>query len=153
MLFVLSLNQLGLSFTLERINSVLNPQKMQHPRYFENHLSDKEEGEEVSAAQKDYVPELLQIIHKNCPPIPDNCEGAMYVGAAGIGYAFYHVAECPTFADRRDSFLNTAEQYIKVSLDHCSYAIGVIREDSQIDFSTHNIKWTLSPDPHPPPLA
>ena len=25
-----------------------------------------------------------------------------------------------------------------------------IREDSQIDFSMHNVNWTLSPDPHPP---
>ena len=27
-----------------------------------------------------------------------------------------------------------------------------LREDSQIDFSTHNVKWTLSPDP-PAPLC
>ena len=28
-----------------------------------------------------------------------------------------------------------------------------LREDPQIDFSTHNVKWTLSPDPPPPLLS
>ena len=88
---------------------------MQHPRYFENNLDDTTTAEEVSTAQKEYVPELLQIIHKNCPPVVENCEGAMYVGAAGIGYAFYHVAECPVFADKRNHFLEIAESYVKVS--------------------------------------
>ena len=87
---------------------------MQHPRYFENNLDDSQAAQEVSDAQKDYVPELLQIIHKNCPPLPENCDGGMYVGAAGIGYAFYHVAECPVFADKRNGFLEIAESYIQV---------------------------------------
>ena len=27
--------------------------------------------------------------------------------------------------------------------------LSMLREDSQIDFSTYIVKWTLSPDPHP----
>ena len=91
---------------------------MQHPRHFENNLDDTQAAEEVSTAQKDYVPELLQIIHKNCPALAENCEGAMYVGAAGIGYAFFHVAECPVFAEKRNQFLEIAESYIKVKFMH-----------------------------------
>ena len=89
---------------------------MQHPRYFENSLEDTTPAEEVSAAQKDYVPELLQIINKNCPPLAENCEGAMYVGAAGIGYAFYHVAESTVFAEKRNNLLEIAESYTKVGI-------------------------------------
>eukprot|EP00794_Sanderia_malayensis_P000276 gene276-900_t len=89
---------------------------MQHPRYFKNSRDENQALSEVSDAQKDYVPELLQIIHKNCPPLPENCEGALYVGAAGIGYAFYHVAQCPVFAEKKKYLLEIAETYIKVSL-------------------------------------
>ena len=88
---------------------------MQHPRYFKNTRDDQQAAKEVVGAQKEYVPELLQIIHKNCPPSPENCDGAMYVGAAGIGYAFYHVALSPIFADKKNALLEIAEAYIKVS--------------------------------------
>ncbi len=87
---------------------------MTHPRYFKNNRDEQQAIVEVSDAQKDYVPELLQIIHKNCPPLPENCDGALYVGAAGIGYAFYHVAKCLVFAEKRSSLLDIAEAYIKV---------------------------------------
>ncbi|XP_065057896.1 lanC-like protein 3 [Rhopilema esculentum] len=90
--------------------------EMQHPRYFENTLDDSKPSQDISDAQKDYVPELLQIIHKNCPPLPENCDGGMYVGAAGIAYAFYHVAESPTFSEKRSNFLDIAEAYIKVAI-------------------------------------
>lgn len=89
---------------------------MQHPRYFKNTRDDQQAAKEVVGAQKEYVPELLQIIHKNCPPSPENCDGAMYVGAAGIGYAFYHVALSPIFADKKNALLEIAEAYIKVAL-------------------------------------
>ena len=87
---------------------------MQHPRYFENCLDDTTAAEEVSTAQKENVPELLQRIRKNCPPVVENCRGAMYLGAAGIGYAFYHVANCPVFAKKRNEYLEIAESYVKV---------------------------------------
>jgi len=89
---------------------------MQHPRYFENCLDDTTTAVEVSTAQKECVSELLERIHKNCPAVVENCRGAMYLGAAGIGYAFYHVAKCPKFADKRNLFLEIAESYVKVAV-------------------------------------
>jgi len=89
---------------------------MQHPRYFENAMSDNESTDEIASGQKEYVPVLLQIIDKNCPPSPENCEGALYVGSAGIAYAFYHVAQSGLFEDKKDHFLGVAEKYIKSSL-------------------------------------
>ena len=68
-------------------------------------------------SQKEYVPILLQIIHKNCPPTPENCEGGVYVGTAGIAYSFYHVAMSGAFEENREQFLNTAEKYIKVCVN------------------------------------
>jgi len=89
---------------------------MQHPRYFENTMSDQENTDEIASGQKEYVPVLLQIINKNCPSSPENCEGALYVGAAGIAYAFYHVAQSGLFDDKKEHFLSVAEKYIKASL-------------------------------------
>ena len=89
---------------------------MQHPRYFENTMSDNENTDEIASGQKEYVPVLLQIINKNCPPSPENCEGALYVGSAGIAYAFYHVAQSGLFEEKKEHFLGVAEKYIKSSL-------------------------------------
>lgn len=89
---------------------------MQHPRYFENIMSDQENTEDIALSQQEYVPVLLQIIHKNCPPLPEHTNGALYVGAAGIAYAFYHVAQSGLFEDKKEQFLTTAEKYIKISL-------------------------------------
>jgi len=89
---------------------------MQHPRYFENTLSDQENTEDIADSQREYVPVLLQIIHKNCPATPENFEGGVYVGSAGIAYAFYHVAQSGLFDDKKDHFLGIAEKYIKSSL-------------------------------------
>lgn len=89
---------------------------MQHPRYFENQRSDQEETSAVAKSQCEYVPVLLQIIHKNSPPAPENCEGGLYVGSAGIAYAFYHVSESGLFPDKKEHFLSVAEKYVKMSL-------------------------------------
>lgn len=93
---------------------------MQHPRYFENTMSEQENTQEIAEGQREYVPVLLQIINKNCPPLAENCEGAVYVGGAGIAYAFYHVAQSGLFEDKREHFLNIAEKYIKTSLREIS---------------------------------
>lgn len=76
----------------------------------------QENTDEIANSQREYVPVLLQIIHKNCPATPENFEGGVYVGSAGIAYAFYHVAQSGIFDDKRDYFLNIAEKYIKVGM-------------------------------------
>ena len=40
----------------------------------------------------------------------------------------------------------------RFSRNNMMLSVWQLREDSQIDFSTHNVKWTLSPDP-PAPFA
>nr|XP_012559466.2 lanC-like protein 3 isoform X1 [Hydra vulgaris] len=89
--------------------------KMQHPRYFDNTLSDQEDSDVLVSSQRNYVSTLLQIISKNSPATPENCEGGLYVGAAGIAYAFYHVAQ--TGDDKKSEYLLAAEKYAKVSLN------------------------------------
>jgi len=105
----------------------------QHPRYFDNILSDQENTDDIALGQREYVPVLLQIINKNCPPAPEHTDGALYVGAAGVAYAFYHVAQSGVFEEKRDQFLATAEKYIKVSL----------REIKKIDPSADGIGASL----------
>lgn len=36
------------------------------------------------------------------------------MGAAGIAYAFYHVAQSGLFDEKKEHFLSVAEKYIKV---------------------------------------
>lgn len=73
-------------------------------------------SEDIALSQREYVPVLLQIINKNCPPAPEHTNGALYVGAAGVAYAFYHVAQSGVFDNKREQFLSTAEKYIKVRI-------------------------------------
>ncbi|XP_057307917.1 lanC-like protein 3 homolog [Hydractinia symbiolongicarpus] len=89
-------------------------------RYFKNDMSDEENKNNDPGSslgyQKDYISDLLKTVHCNCPPLAENCEGAVYVGWAGIAYAFYYVAQSGLFEDKKDHFLKIAEKYIKVSL-------------------------------------
>ena len=87
----------------------------------------QENTDDIAIAQREYVPVLLQIIHKNCAPSPENCEGGVYVGATGVAYAFYHVAESGLFDEKKDHFLNIAEKYIKVNLLSLTFHVVLYR--------------------------
>ncbi|XP_044297830.1 lanC-like protein 3 [Varanus komodoensis] len=40
------------------------------------------------------------------------CQGGLYGGVAGVAYMLYHVAQCPHFAQARDSYLRAAKQLV-----------------------------------------
>ena len=63
---------------------------------------------------KDLVRRVLQLIEENSPPERCTRDGGLYVGAAGVGYAFYSVAESPEFSNIREQCLGKALQYMQV---------------------------------------
>lgn len=72
---------------------------------------------------KNLIPNVLQLIEKQSPPERSSCDGGLYVGGAGIGYAFYAVAESSArfpVANTRDDCLRKALEYMKVSLQEVS---------------------------------
>lgn len=73
---------------------------------------------------KDLIPNVLQLIEKRSPPERSSCDGGLYVGGAGIGYAFYAVAESSaqlSVANKRQDCLRKALDYMKVRLIKTSF--------------------------------
>ena len=83
-------------------------------RYFPNPYKDFNGDVGKSDYVKDLIPQVLQVIGQNCQPLRRNADGGLYVGVAGIAYAFYYIAEHKDFADRRQEYLEKAAQYIQV---------------------------------------
>ena len=63
---------------------------------------------------RDLVRRVLQLIKENSPPEVASRDGGLYVGCAGIGYAFYAVAESSAFANTREQCLKKALEYMQV---------------------------------------
>ena len=73
---------------------------------------------------KNLIPNVLQLIEKQSPPERSSCDGGLYVGGAGIGYAFYAVAESSAqfpVANTREDCLRKALEYMKVRLIKTSF--------------------------------
>lgn len=83
-------------------------------RYFVNKYKDFS----GSLGNVEYVRELVQrvlkLIYERSPPQRASCDGGLYVGGAGIGYAFYAVAQSSEFADVREQCLLKALEYMQV---------------------------------------
>lgn len=65
---------------------------------------------------RDLVGRVLQLIEEKSPPERSSHDGGLYVGGAGIGYAFYAVAESSAFANIREQCLKKALEYMQVIL-------------------------------------
>lgn len=89
-------------------------------RYFVNKYKDFS----GSLVNVEYVRELVQrvlkLIDERSPPQRASCDGGLYVGGAGIGYAFYAVAQSSEFANVREQCLMKALEYMQVSLNEVS---------------------------------
>ncbi|XP_074627320.1 lanC-like protein 3 isoform X2 [Acropora palmata] len=89
-------------------------------RYFVNKYKDFS----GSLGNVEYVRELVQrvlkLIDERSPPQRASCDGGLYVGGAGIGYAFYAVAQSSEFANVREQCLMKALEYMQVSLSEVS---------------------------------
>ena len=69
---------------------------------------------------RDLVHRVLQLIEEKSPPNRSSCDGGLYVGAAGIGYAFYSVAESSDFSNIREQCLGKALEYMQVNYENIS---------------------------------
>lgn len=83
-------------------------------RYFVNKYKDFS----GSLGNVEYLRELaqrvLKLIDERSPPQRASCDGRLYVGGAGIGYAFYAVAQSSEFANIREQCLMKALEYMQV---------------------------------------
>lgn len=84
-----------------------------HARYFPNRYKDYEGALGSCEYARELVPNLLKIIEDRSPP-GQGGESGLYVGSAGIGYAFYAVATNAAFKERREEYLKKSLQYVQV---------------------------------------
>lgn len=93
-------------------------------RYFANNYKDFSGTLGNVEYLKNLIPNVLQLIEKQSPPERSSCDGGLYVGGAGIGYAFYAVAESSAqfpVANTREDCLRKALEYMKVRLIKTSF--------------------------------
>ena len=90
-------------------------------RYFPNTMPDYSPGSQVEINKqfwKGQVASLTQAITSGMPATPNNCDGGLYLGNAGVAYMFYYLASIEELADMRHSFLEQSMMYLKVSQEY-----------------------------------
>ncbi|KAK3741810.1 hypothetical protein QZH41_010444 [Actinostola sp. cb2023] len=94
---------------------------MQSSRYFPNRFADFSGTVGDISYVRGLIPQLLAHIEKQCPPQSrQNKDGGLYVGPAGVGYAFYYVAESGVFPEQRQQLLMKALEYLKIAQEHAA---------------------------------
>ncbi|XP_045196539.2 lanC-like protein 3 [Mercenaria mercenaria] len=94
-------------------------------RYFENKAQDYTPGSSVEINKSNWMLQVSQIaesIVEGMPATPDNCDGGLYVGNAGIAYMFYYLAQNEAFKDMRSTYLEKAVMYANVSQEHVKHS-------------------------------
>ncbi|XP_029180471.2 lanC-like protein 3 [Acropora millepora] len=89
-------------------------------RYFVNKYKDFSGSLGNVEYLRELVQRVLKLIDERSPPQRASCDGGLYVGGAGIGYAFYAVAQSSEFANVREQCLMKALEYMQVSLNEVS---------------------------------
>ncbi|XP_068696330.1 lanC-like protein 3 [Montipora foliosa] len=89
-------------------------------RYFVNKYKDYSGSLGNVEYLRDLVQRVLRLIEERSPPERASCDGGLYVGGAGIGYAFYAVAQSPEFTNIREQCLRKSLEYMEVSLNEVS---------------------------------
>lgn len=92
-------------------------------RYFVNRYQEASSGTKVEI-DRDRVAEQVMLLtndikHK-MPPTVDNCDGGIYVGCAGVAYAFYSLTTIPSFSQMRARLLAKAKEYADIAVQHAS---------------------------------
>jgi len=89
-------------------------------RFFANNMPDFVPGMSVQIDKsrwKGIILKILDSILRHMPPTPEHCDGGLYVGAAGLAYAYYYLARSDPFNSHRDDLLQTAKKYMDASLE------------------------------------
>ncbi len=95
---------------------------MSRSRFFANNLPDYAQGSKVSIDPHYWVPKVKSVIDsvvKGMPPKPQNCDGSLYVGCAGVGYMLHYVSGISLFEDMKSQYTKIASEYAEVSLGYC----------------------------------
>jgi len=89
-------------------------------RYFVNKFADYAGGGEQVPLDTSrwirYISDTVDQIRSGLPPSPHNCDGGLYVGAAGVSYAFFHIGRCEPLSGLRDRVLASAVEYIDAAV-------------------------------------
>ena len=96
-------------------------------RYFVNRLADYVSGQpvQVDAARfTQYVVRAVEAIRTRMPPTAENCDGGLYVGCAGVGYALYRLALTDQLSASRDRLLAAAVEYVDAALQYAANRRG-----------------------------
>ena len=88
-------------------------------RHFVNRLADYVSGSQVTL-NKDHIKQTIlntaQVIYRSMSPTPENCDGGLYVGNAGVAYAMFYLAQAEPLGDRKSELMDLAGRYIEVAL-------------------------------------
>jgi len=95
-------------------------------RYFVNDMQDWTDGlgMEMEVNSQRWAQEALGHVHKiiqNMPPTLKHCDGGLYVGAAGVGYALWYLSTKPAFAKDKEALLGLAKKYVDVSFQYIQH--------------------------------
>lgn len=95
-------------------------------RYFVNEMDDWVEGfgREVEVDTQRWVKEAFDYVQKiiqNFSPTLQNCDGGLYVGAAGVGYTLWYLSTKPAFASQKAALLGLAKKYVDVSFQYIQH--------------------------------
>jgi len=96
-------------------------------RYFANRLADYASGQPVqvdAARWAQYITRTVEAIRSRMPPTTGNCDGGLYVGCAGVGYALYRLASVAQLTASRDRLLAAATEYVDVALQYATNRRG-----------------------------
>lgn len=104
---------------------------MHSSRYFVNKFADFPGTVGDISYVRGLIPEVLKHIEKRCPPQSrQNKDGGLYVGPAGVAYAFYYVADSGLFPEQRQYLLAKALEYLKVVFLLCFWYLGLVIDDA-----------------------
>ena len=96
-------------------------------RFFVNRMDDYVPGSRIQINHdfyKSLIRRNVETILQHMPPKPENCDGGLYVGCAGVAYAFYYLASSDAMADSKQNLLKMAKDYIDVSVGYTTSSVS-----------------------------
>ena len=89
-------------------------------RYFKNSLPDYsniDQNVRNTDFAKGLIKSYVELIEQGFKPTPQNADGGLYLGVAGIAFMFLKMACSKFYKEKRQELLNKALAYIKVCID------------------------------------
>ena len=64
---------------------------------------------------------LFLLISLSTFSTPQNCDGGLYVGAAGVAYTLWYLSTKAAFASQKDALLGLAKKYVDVCFQYIQH--------------------------------